>query len=186
MSKDGIDASLGLAFSLDLFKHYRKSGVLQAEIPRMPGIRGRCTAFLTLVDGQIISIYLEDKQKQRHSSDKETLCRLDKEKGPFEWILLPTAPNANQSQFGASTPPPDPLSSSFQRTSIPRVVSTVPWNRLSTWSTQQRDALYNVLMTINGERNVEHIKARVPLPPEAVDELLRILLELNVIVILTQ
>ena len=67
MGKDGLDASLGLAFSLELFKRYRQSGVLQAEVSRIPGIRGRCTACLTLAEGEISSIYLEDRQKARDS-----------------------------------------------------------------------------------------------------------------------
>lgn len=87
MSNNGFDASIGLAFSLELFKHYQRTGVVQAELPRVPGIRGHCKAFLQLIDGEVISVYLEDKRGNRYSSDAATLCRLDEEKGPFEWQL---------------------------------------------------------------------------------------------------
>lgn len=185
MSKDGLDASLGLAFSLELFKRYRKSGVLQAEVSRVPGIHGRCTAYLTLVDGEIASIYLEDQQKQRYSSDKDTLCRLDREKGPFEWRLFPLDPDSSHSRSASKTSPltTDPLAHSLQRISIPKVVAPFPWERVSGWTVQQRDALYSLLISINGIRTIEQLKTLVPLPPELIDELLRILLDLNVITI---
>lgn len=185
MSKDGLDASLGLAFSLELFKRYRQSGVLQAEISRVPGIHGHCTAFLTLVEGEISSIYLEDKQKQRFSSDKETLCRLDKERGPFEWRLFPLNPDSSLSRSTSKTSPlaPDPLAHSLQRVSIPSVIAPFPWERVSGWTVQQRDALYSLLISLNGIRTIEQLKTLVPLPPDLIDELLRILLDLNVITI---
>lgn len=182
MSKDGIDASLGLSFSLELFKRYRKNGVLQAELPRMPGLYGRCTAYLHLVDGQVVSVYVEDKQGRRYSSDKETLCRLDTEKGPYEWTLI-TPSTASQQAEKFQTAPPNPLASSLQRTSIPRVISSLPWERLGGWTPQQREALYAVLMAIDGAHTVEEITYLVSLPIDLVEELLLILLELNVIAI---
>lgn len=192
MSHDDIDASLGLTFSLELFKRYRKNGVLLAEISRFPGIRGSCHAFLYLVDGEIVSIYLEDKQKQRYSSDKETLCRLDREKGPFEWILVPTFGATEQplsstpSQSPSQLPFSQPSTYTTSRSPIPKIIAVFPHERLSTWNPQQKDALYAVLMLINGERTIEDIKNTAHLPFDLVDELLRILLELNVISIFTQ
>lgn len=187
MSKDGIDASLGLAFSLELFKRYRKGGMLQAELPRMPGVRGSCQAFLHLVDGEIISVYVEDKQMQRYSSDKETLCRLDREKGPFEWILISQPVASNQPQSTSQAQPEEqlPFPNQFAYTPphspIPKIVAVFPHDLLSAWSSQQKDALYTVLMIINGERTIEDIKRTAHLPLDLVDELLRILLELHVI-----
>ncbi len=185
MSKDGIDASLGLSFSLELFKRYQKDGVLQAELPRMPGLQGRCMAYLQLVNGLVVSVYVEDKQGRRYSSDKETLCRLDTEKGPYEWKLISPSIASQQTnpagQFQGSSP--HALAASLQRTSIPRVISSLPWERLNGWSPQQRDALYVVLATIDGMHTVEEITHMVYLPIALVEELLLILLELNVIAI---
>jgi hypothetical protein len=193
VSKDDIDASLGLTFSLELFKRYRKNGILQAEISRIPGIRGSCNAFLHLIDGEIVSVYLEDKQKQRYSSDRETLCRLDREKGPFEWTLIPP-PVAVYEQFSPvnQAQPQDqlPFSQSFAsatpRSPIPKIIAVFPHELLSTWTPQQKDALYTVLMLINGERTIDDIKSAARLPLDLVDELLRILLTLNVISVSTQ
>lgn len=187
MSNDDIDASLGLTFSLELFKRYRKNGILQAEISRFPGLRGSCNAFLHLVDGEIISIYLEDKQKQRYSSDRETLCRLDREKGPFEWTLIPSPmlppqlSPASQTQPQELSPTLKPFSFTAQRSPIPKIIAVFPHDLLNSWTPQQKDALYTVLMLINGERTIEDIKSTAHLPLDLVDELLRILLEIHVI-----
>ncbi len=179
MSKDGIDASLGLAFSLELFKRYQKSGVLQAELPRAFGIPRRCKAFLHLSRGEVVSVYLEDQHGQRYSSDKESLCRLDREKGPFEWIFVPLAPSAEQSSLPGFS---NQYASSIQRSPVPTIISAIPLERLIAWTPQQKEALYTLLRAINGVRTVEDIKHMLPFSPELVDELLRILLELDVII----
>ncbi len=179
MSKDGIDASLGLAFSLELFKRYQKNGVLQAELPRAFGIPRRCKAFLHLARGEVVSVYLEDQHGQRYSSDKESLCRLDKEKGPFEWIFLPQVPIAEQLPLAGS---PNHSGPAIPRSPVPTIISVLPHERLIAWTPQQKEALYTLLRAINGVRTVEDIKHMLPFSPDLVDELLRILLELDVII----
>lgn len=187
VSNEGIDASLGLAFSLELFKRYRRSGILRAELPRAPGVHGRCTAFLHLIDGEVSSAYLEDTQGRRYSSDVAGLRRLDSEKGPFEWILIPQAPQATNPSQAPDQPArsdleqSDQLPSSVPPSFVPRIIAGLTQERLVGWTPQQRGALYAVLTMINGERTVEAIKNAVPLPPNLVDELLRILLEADVI-----
>lgn len=179
MSKDGIDASLGLAFSLELFKRYQRDGLLQAELPRAFGLPRRCKAFLHLARGEVVSVYLEDQQGQRYSSDKESLCRLDAEKGPFEWIFVPQVPVAEQSGLaGPSSQSP----ASAPRSPIPTIIAALPQERLASWTPQQKEILYTLLRAINGARTVEDIKRMLPFASELVDELLRILLELNVII----
>lgn len=185
MSKDGFDASIGLTFSLELFKRYRRNGVVQAELARVPGIRGHCTAFLHLVNGEVVSVYLEDQQGQRHSSDKTTLCRFDAEKGPFEWQLL--SEHGNQpvySDQGPNQPPlPHPSVHPLESSSVPGIVSTLPQDQLNTWTAQRRDAFYIILANIDGVNTLEEIRSLVPFPPDLVDELMCILLEMKVIVI---
>ena len=44
VNEDHIDASVGLTLSLRLFERYRKNGILQASIRRIPGFRGPCKA----------------------------------------------------------------------------------------------------------------------------------------------
>jgi len=175
VSNDGIDASLGLAFSLELFKRYQQNGVLQAELPRAFGLPKRCKAFLQLAEGEVISVYLEDQQGQRYSSDRESLCRLDREKGPFEWILFPQA-SPERAYHSLSTPSTSP---------VPTIVATIPQERLMAWTFQQKEALYTLLRVINGERTIEDITHLVPFSAELVDELLHILLELHVVILST-
>ncbi len=187
MSKNGFDASIGLAFSLELFRRYRRNGVVQAELPRVPGIRGHCTAFLHLVAGEVVSVYVEDRQGQRHVSDKATLCRLDAEKGPFEWRLLLQPDSADQpapiGQLPVRSLLPDPPAYPLESSSVPRIISAVPQDQLRAWTSQRRDALYTTLANIDGENTIEEIRGLMPYPPELVNELLRILLEMKVIVI---
>jgi hypothetical protein len=187
VSKDGFDASIGLAFSLELFKRYRRNGVVQAELPRAPGIRGHCKAFLHLVNGEIVSVYLEDKQGQRLSSDKAALCRLDAEKGPFEWRLLLQPDPPEQALPGGplsdQSPGPDALTSPLEHSAVPRIISTLPQDQLSTWTSQRRDALYITLANIDGENTIEDIRGLVPLSSDLVDEALRLLLGMKVIVV---
>jgi hypothetical protein len=179
VSNDGIDASLGLAFSLELFKRYQQNGVLQAELPRAFGLPKRCKAFLQLAEGEVISVYLEDQHGQRYSSDRESLCRLDREKGPFEWILFP------QASFLASPERAQQHSPIPSSSPVPAIVAIIPQERLMTWTLQQKEALYTLLRVINGERTIEDIKHMVPFSPELVDELLHILLELHVVILST-
>lgn len=186
MDKDGIDASLGLKFSLELFKRYKQSGILHAELARAPGKRGRCNAFILLVNGEVTSVYLEDKQGKRYSSDKDTLCRFDREKGPFEWALIHPSANSRQRQLASSPQPLDPPASSMQYSSVPRIISALSWERLSAQPPEQREALYTLLTTINGERTIANIKDMVPFSRDLIDDLLRLLLELEVIVISTE
>lgn len=179
MSNGGIDASLGLAFSLELFKRYQQNGVLQAELPRAFGIPRRCKAFLHLARGEVVSVYLEDQHGQRYSSDKESLCRLDREKGPFEWIFIPQASTAEQLTLPGA---PNQSTSSFQRSPVPTIISALPQERLVAWTPQQKEALYTLLRAINGARTVEDIKHMLPFSANLVDELLLILVELDVII----
>lgn len=185
MNKDGFDASIGLAFSLELFKRYRRNGVVQAELPRVPGLRGHCKAFLHLANGEVISAYVEDQQGQRHSSDKAVLCRLDTEKGPFEWRLLLQSESATQPpstrHILPQSAPSDPSASPLEGSSVPKVVSALPQEQLQAWTAQQRDILYIVFVNIDGESTLEEIRSLVPFSSDLVDEALRILFKMKII-----
>lgn len=181
MGKDGIDASVGLAFSLALFERYRKSGLLQAELHHVPGIRGRCKGSLHLVEGKVMSCYAEDKQGQRLpvSVSKEMFSRLDRERGPFEWTLQPV-----------STPPPppppspqraDPSPRPMQGSPVPTRIAQFNREKLDGWTTRQKMVLAIIFGVIDGRHTIEEIKADVPLPPGVVEEALRVLLSMKVI-----
>ncbi|GCF09454.1 hypothetical protein [Dictyobacter arantiisoli] len=181
MDKENIDASLGLEFSLTLFEQYRKNGLLYAEVHHMPGIRGRCRAFLYLVEGKVIQCYIEDKQGIRHRTNKGILTRVDNERGPFEWTLV-------QNPSPPSLPSPHPETAiplySAQNTPIPKVVSPLNLEWLEGWSYQQKLLLSVVYDLIDGVTNIEGIKSKAPLPAEVTEEALRVLLTMKFIIIL--
>src|SRR5579859_721268 len=184
MSKDKIDASIGLAFSLKLLQHYGRRGILQAKVHHVPGVQGHCMASLHLDRGMVVSCYIDDKHGQRLPWDVEELCRIDTEKGPFEWIFqphlsspAPVSPSPMESSGNVSPP------SEFADSMRPTVVATLHWEQLSNWTPEQKQILYNILMVIDGRRTIQEIKAHPTLSPQIVNEALRILLALHVIAI---
>lgn len=177
MGKDRIDASVGLAFSLKLFERYRKNGILQAELHHVPGIRGRCTGYLHLVEGKVVACSIENQQGQRSPVSKDMLLRVDSERGPFEWTLqpLPAPPTSSQ----RTEIPPRPI----QGSPIPVSIAHLDLEKLDGWTTRQKMMLSIVFDLIDGQRTIEDIKADAPLPPPIVEEALRVLLSLKVITI---
>jgi hypothetical protein len=64
-------------------------------------------------------------------------------------------------------------------------VAQIDWYKLNNWTPQQRQALYMVWQLIDGKRTVQHIKdtLRASHPPALVDEALRMLQTMKVIMI---
>jgi hypothetical protein len=194
VDKDAIDASLGLAFSLELFKRYRRSGKMQAELHRFPGIKGRSTACLSLNEGAVVSCYVEDSKGQRFPVAKDVLIRFDNEKGPFEWRFHaststpthtppPMPPPVYAGYAEVQAPRPNvPLLSDF---AVPKIIASLDWKQLSTWTTRQQQILWTVWQLIDGKRTVRDIKAVVAssLSDSIVEEALHVLLELRVIIV---
>src|SRR5437867_2579811 len=85
MDTDSIDASIGLEFSLELFKVYKASGTLQALFRRVPGIQKNSIASLQLVEGAVVACFIEERVGQRLPITKAILIQYDNERGPFEW-----------------------------------------------------------------------------------------------------
>lgn len=191
MGKDGIDASIGLAFSLELLRRYKQNGVLQATIPRIPGLNGSCRAFIQLTYGEPGSIFVEDANGQRHSSDRETLSRLDKERGPYEWKLLSHTGISDHLQFTApvfashQSSPTSESSATAQRPPKLKVISGFPWDQFSALPPEQLNTLFTIFTIIDEECTIDDIKGMIPLPPEEVEALVHTLLERHVIGIST-
>jgi hypothetical protein len=180
VGKDNIDASIGLAFSLTLFERYRKTGLMQAEIHHVPGIRGRCKGYLHLVEGKVVSCYIEDKEGQRQSIGKDILIKVDKDRGPFEWSLapLPAPPSETPAATQMSTNP-----HLAQNAPVPRTIATLELEKLEGWTSKQKLMLSMVYETVDGQRTIDQIKLEAPLPPDVTEEALRILFALKVITI---
>lgn len=156
---EAFDASVGLAFSLKAFETYRKSGVLSAEIRSIPGMRGKCKVYLELAQGKVTSCYLIDRTSERHSASLQMLLQLDAEKGPFGWF------------FHATPPPPVPHP----------LTRTLNSGHLQSWPPEQQRYIHKVFLLVDGQRSIDEIKARTPLPPADVDEIIRILVVLRAI-----
>jgi len=203
VGKDSIDASVGLTFSLKLFHHYRKSGVLQANMRHVPDVPGRCKAYLQLRDGVVVACFVDDRRGQRHHLPPDILCQVDDERGPFEWSFQPEAAPASSVTSSEASPlfeqptmpvqtptsqsaPMSPqdgeiFSPSMQDSAVPTMIAPLDWARLSHWTPQERQLLYTVLQAIDGKQTIQNIKANLPLMPQLIDESLHILLALNVV-----
>jgi len=96
MDKDSMDASIGLQFSLELLKKYRKNGLLQAFVSRVPGISGKCHVEVAVMQGDVISCRAKNQGGNIHNVDINLLLKLDKIRGPFEWRLIPLAQGENR------------------------------------------------------------------------------------------
>ena len=180
MEKDQIDASLGLAFSLTVFERYRKSGLLQADLHGVPGVRGRCRGHVHLVEGKVVACYLKNMGGQRQPVSMDMLIRWDSKKGPFEWSLtpLPPPPQAHELAIPGEAAPRSPGSSP-----IPKRIALLDVEKLEGWTHRQKRMLSLVFDVIDGQRTVEVILTDTPLPPTVVEEALRILLAMKVIII---
>lgn len=171
MGQDLFDASIGLAFSLVAFEKYRKNGVLSAELHNVPGVRGRCKGFLHLIEGKVVSCYIEDKNGQQHPIQASLLVQVDNERGPFAWAL--------------SAPPPQPQkappSHRGSHTSVPRIIALLDLDKIHGWPPAHKHILFQVYQMIDGQRSIEDIQRMLPFPPYVVEEAFHILATLNVI-----
>ena len=172
MGKDLFDASIGLAFSLAAFEKYQKSGLLQADLHHVPGMRGRCKGCLEIVRGKAAFCYIEDGGGQHHPMQVSKLIQLDNERGPFAWTL--TDDPSPTTRIGASLhhtlhPP------------TPRIVALLDLDELQGWTPTHKRILLQVYQTINGRRNLEDIKQALPLPSHMTEEALHVLSTLHVI-----
>jgi hypothetical protein len=179
VGNDAFDASVGLAFSLGLFERYRKNGVLQAKIHHVPGVRGHCQAAIHLVEGKVTSCYVTDNASKRIVVAISTLIRIDDERGPFEWHLIPLPAPPTM-----PAPPVQPVSSyTILQSPIPQVTAVLNLDILHGWSTSHKMMLSVVYEAIDGQTSIDILKQTVPLPPHIVEEALRILLSLKCITI---
>jgi hypothetical protein len=176
VSNGNIDASVDLAFSLKVCAVYRQNGLLQATVHHVPGIKGNCKATIQLQQGNVVACFLEDSKGQRRLTTKEVLIRVDDEKGPFEWTLLP--------QATALTATPPVKSRPERRAVVPkRFVQHLDMRLLQTFLPWQKSLLFTVFTAVDGQRTIEEIQAVTQVPPAKVAEALRVLASLRLVVI---
>ena len=194
MEKDGIDASISLGFSLELFKRYKRTGTLQAKLRRFPSIQTPATAYIDLLEGVVTSCHIEDKNGQYSPVSKGVLIRFDNEKGPLEWSFrsLSGAPAA-ETPYPVSAIHPfphntGPLTFQTPHAAVLKAVSSLPGEQLLSWTIQQRRMFLLVWQEIDGKRALQDIKNNlaISLSEAAVEEVLLTLLKLKLIVISTK
>lgn len=183
-----MDASVGLIFSLQLFQRYRRNGILQANIRHMPGIQGACTAYIHLTAGSVTACYLKNKHGQDFPVSVESLCQVDHDRGPFEWVFQPQQPAARPQTAGmpsAGPLPNTPSASPDQDALIPRVVAPLRWEQFNHWTPEQRALLRQVWKYIDGKRTLQEMKANLPYPPHMVYDVIQILLTAGFIILVS-
>ncbi len=182
-----LDASIGLNKILLILRQYSQTGMLQAEISRLPGIKGSGICSLWIVDGEPVSCFIETKTSEQKSLSPSALARFDKDKGPFDWQFYPqqrqeqksttaSLPSLNSQRFTSHRSPPT-------RYAIPHVVANLNVGWLNTWLPQRKRILRMVYFMIDGQRTVEDIERFTGLPPHVVQEALVILIALNIVVV---
>ena len=167
MGKDRFDASIGLAFSLAVFERYQKSGLLQAELFHVPGIRGHCKGSVTLIRGKVVFCSIVDEYGQQHPTQITRLIQLDNNKGPFGWTLI-DAPSGG-------------FSHQLSRPPTPRIIALLNLDELDGWTPAHKRILLQVYQTIDGQRDLEEIKQALSLPTHVTEEALHVLSTLHVI-----
>lgn len=188
VDKNSMDASVGLTFSLQLFQRYRRNGILQASIRHMPGVQGARIAYIQLIAGSVTACYLEDKHGQRTTVSIESLCQVDHDWGPFEWVFQPqSAPVRSQtsSLFPAGLPPDPSSGPPDTDLLIPRVVASLRMDQFKHWTPEQRMLLQQVWQYIDGKRTIQDMKAGLPYPPQVVQDVVQILLTASLIVLVS-
>ncbi|TMC24427.1 MAG: hypothetical protein E6J34_00530 [Chloroflexi bacterium] len=182
MERNSSDASVGLGFSLELFKKYKRTGVLQATVRRFPGLQGPQRVSMYLVEGAVASCSMEDEHGQRTPVLKDVILQLDRLRGPFEWVFHQTYRVPVVQSLSAEEPNAryaTPSLSKLSNAAVSRVVTFLPGERLLSWPIQQRRMFLLVWQQINGKRTVLEIKAslRRSLPAVTVEEILQVLIK---------
>jgi hypothetical protein len=71
VDSDPLDLSIGLAPSLELLRRYKKSGILQASVAHIPGMREEGLVRLHLVNGEVVACEVIRRDGQAYSIPKE-------------------------------------------------------------------------------------------------------------------
>jgi hypothetical protein len=182
---DSIEASIiGLQATLQLLQQYCQSGVLEADVSAALHKRGPYTAHIVIVDGQVVSCYVEDKIAQ-YPSKIEALLALDIDKGPLTWRFHPQQqkPLPDTSKSVAIRSQSRPSSEQLTPNAIPRRIANLDLSWLTAWSAQQKRTLRMVYTLVDGRRTVATIEKSVPLPHGVVQEALVVLIAMQVITI---
>ncbi len=184
-----IDFSVGLELSLDLLARYRQSGLLHAEIQRVPGIRGVCHAWISLVQGRVTFCYIESSTGQRYQADRAALLQMDAERGPFGWSLMvqpspEVSPQSSQMSPSSNGFPMLPAPTGVVQTkAIPRQIAPFDLAQFVSVPNRERVVLRLVFTMIDGRRTIEEIKSKLSLSSDVIEWALQSLVTMKIITV---
>jgi hypothetical protein len=188
MQMDSIDASIiGLQATLQLLQQYYQSGTLEADVSAAFRKGSRYTAHIEIVEGKVVSCYIQDKVAQ-YPSKTEALLALDADEGPFTWRFHPRQqkPPSDTSTSVAVRSQSRPSPEQLTPNAIPRRIANLDLSWLTAWSSQQKRILRMVYTLVDGRRTVATIERSVPLPHTLVQEALVVLIAMQIITVNTQ
>ncbi len=158
---------LDFATVIQLLKEFRRSGVLQAELPKgVMNTQEICRIQFKLHQGEITDCQIIASRGEIIVVDKNVLRQVEG-LGPLEWtfgLLKGSSTSPINASVDDSSPnylsvPLSPLSSnqlsSFVFALVPRRLTTVEQHLLNTLTRQQR----RVLALVDGKRNVSQMAA---------------------------
>ncbi len=149
-----------------------RSGFLEASIPSVPGLKGRCQAVVTLVNGKIANCTLRDQQGNTLSGDRALRFLYNK---VFEWTYQEPQ---NSPSVVPDTPTPEafpPISTQWSprsnvgyenspafntgyRSHLPLSVQAIPKRVEQSPQNQSWPRLYrSVFMLVDGTRSIAGI-----------------------------
>jgi hypothetical protein len=110
----------------------------------------------------------------------DVIIQLDNKRGPFEWSLTPLP---DPPQPSALKMPPQHSPSPAVNSPVPRRIAPLDVEKLEGWTHRQKMMLSIVFDVVDGQRTIDEIIMDTPLSPTVVEEALRILLAMKVIII---
>ncbi len=175
--------TIDLATILQLLREFRRSGILQAELPSgLPRFKHPCQVVIELSQGEVVSCFVKGTKGQTLLVDHEALQTVST-LGKLNWEFnqSPTTPAASASQVSVSSPQASratsPPTSAYPHSPIPWRLRSVSVAGASNWPPLHRQTF----VLVDGNRNVEQIAAILLQPVYIVEGVLQDLRSIGVI-----
>lgn len=176
--------AIDLATILQLLREFRRSGILQAELPAgLPRFKQLCQVVIELSQGEVTSCFVKNASGQTLLSNYEALQELSLlEKVNWEFNESPERPATSPGQAPAPPPPqafrpPPRQTPTFPRSPVPHRLFYVSAADASNWPLLHRQTF----VLVDGKRSIEQIAAILSQPVHTVDGILQDLRSIGVV-----
>ena len=171
--------TIDLATMLRLLREFRRSGILQAELPSgLPRLKQACQVVIELSQGEVASCFVKNAGGRTLLANQEALrsvSTLEK----LNWVFRQSAVTGQESTppqtvpFAQSPtlPPPPP------RSPVPRRLRYVSMTDTERWPLLHRQ----IFVLVDGRRSVEQIAATLAQPIYTIEGVLRDLRSIGII-----